>query len=239
MLKLKSAFLLGLCCLLLAACETPKESSRSGKGKKGEKKEEEKLSEGKVVYSPDLSGLEMDETSRKILSAAKLTIYFSGKMMREEVSYELGNMSAVIDGASDSVLLTMQALGANIAVEMDLYDYNEVRGFAQRGKATMPEDTMEIGGFLCGKVTIPSAHGRDSEVFFTDKIVNHSTLASFGIDGFPMQIDVAINRIPIVMIAKNVIKEKQPQDMFSMTPPDGYAILSLDEWLDLRERIGQ
>ena len=239
MLKLKFIVLLGVCCLFLAACETPKESSQTGKGKKGDKQEEKKLTEGKVVYSPDLSNLEMDETSREILNAARLTIYFSGKMMREEVSYELGNTSAVINGKSDSVLLTLEALGAKIAVEMDLYDYNEVRGFASRGKAEILDDSLEIAGLLCEKVTVFNAKEYSSEMFFTTKIVGHSTLASFGVDGFPMQIEVDINRIPIKMIAKSVIKEKQSQDLFSMTPPDGYAILSLDEWLDLRERIGQ
>ncbi len=193
---------------------------------------QEALNEGILTISQTMSSdNETVNQQLQSMGATSSTTYFKGDKSRNETSSPMtGDMIMIMDGKAKQMLMLMNQpmMGKKYALESiepsaeDLANMTVEKG----------EDTKTILGYKCQQYIVKNTvNGQAIEMhlYTTDKIsaLSQNTTAMAGkVEGFPLYFVVKMNQmgsnIEILSEVTEIKKEAVSDDMFSMTPPEGY-----------------
>lgn len=191
----------------------------------------QKLTEGKVVY--EISFPEMDENEKANgMTPTEATLFFKENLLRMEMKI-MGMGTVVISNSKDkSVTTLMDLMGNKLAIKMTgeemAKERSKMTGSSYQTRLT--SETKDIAGYRCKKALATNKDGNEITIYCTTDImaVNLGFAEQYkGIDGFPMEYQMAQNGMNMKFVAKNVTKQKVDQSKFVI--PSDYKITTKEE----------
>jgi hypothetical protein len=193
---------------------------------------QEKLTEGKIISKQTLfSDNEMLMAQLAQMGDMETTTYFKNMKSRTELSNPMsGDVTTISNAETNEVLMLMDnpMLGKK-------YTYQKMEDMEEVTKdivVVAGDKTKEILGYTCKQYTVSidkDGVKMTMELYTTEAIpVSSQQTSMLGdkLKGFPlymvMDMDQMGNKMKITTEVTEITKEAVSNDIFSMTPPEGY-----------------
>ena len=168
----------------------------------------------------------------QMMGETEITTYFKEDRVRAETSSPMsGETITIVDKEKEKVLTLLNS--PMFGKKYSMSDYEEPEELGEDIKITKGDKTKTILGYDCQQYNVTmKAEGVDMtmEIFATDQIKAQTQETSqFGdkLDGFPlhMKINVLQQGMKMTMLydVTDVKSEAVPNNMFDLTPPEGYS----------------
>lgn len=192
----------------------------------------QKISEGKIVYEISFPEMETDEQSKELMPTESV-FYFKDNQIRMEMKM-MGMSTVVISNSKDKSATTlMDLMGSKFAIKMtadDIEKEKEKMNGNIKMDVRITNETKNIAGYTCKKAIASSRDGGDITIYFTNDIIakNQGFSDQYkGVDGFPMEYQMAQNGMNMKFTAKSVTKEKVDAAKFII--PKDYKLTTKEE----------
>jgi len=194
---------------------------------------QEELKEGVISSKMTMSSDNAEMNSQiQMMGETKITTYFKGDKVRAEtISPMSGETITIVDKQKEKVLTLLN--NPMYGKKFSITDYEVPEELGDDIKITKGNQTKTILGYDCQQYNATmKVEGVDMtmEIFATDQIkVQTQQTSQFGdkLEGFPlyMKIDVLQQGMKMTMLydVTDVKSEAVPNNMFDLTPPEGYS----------------
>lgn len=210
--------------LILVSCK----ATKSGAGKK-----ENYISKASIAFDLEFSSDDpIMQSQFAMMEGSEVTITFSENSMRTEMKIGsiMGNTS-IINGAEEKGLVLISGMLGNKAVPLSKEDFSLVETPAPNFDVEKTEETKEILGYPCKKVTLTSEEGDVMEMWVTEKIQSERKDGRFvveDVDGFPLKLVLNQEGMTLKLTAKSMETKFKDKEMFDVSVPEGYEITTMD-----------
>ncbi|MGQ0829378.1 MAG: DUF4412 domain-containing protein [Bacteroidota bacterium] len=196
--------------------------------------------EGVVVYDMVFdknSGLPPEAAA--MLKGSTITTYIKDDKRRTDTNTPMSTQSIIIDEKAKTVVSLMDIMGQKYLIRMNPEDGKEQFSTPE---IKYIEETKTVAGYKCKKaeITVKSKEGKEDKIniFYTDEIIDSDIRPAYkGLKGFPMEYVINQNGMKITLTAKNVTKEKVPENKFDI--PKDYKETTLEEMQKGLMKMGQ
>ena len=192
---------------------------------------QEKFDEGVIITKMTMSS-DNEQISSQLAAMGDMTttVYMKGDKTRSEVSNPMtGDVVTVSDMGAKEMLMIMEMQKSYMVQSIDLSEE-----MLDKIKISEGTDTKEILGYDCKQYLVKienSAMPIEMELFVTDKIqpimTQQTMMLGNKIDGLVMLMTMNMNQMGSTMTISAEVTElkKEPvsDDLFSLTPPEGYT----------------
>lgn len=194
---------------------------------------QEELKEGVISSKMTMSSDNAEMNSQlQMMGETKITTYFTEDRVRAETSSPMsGESITIVDKEKEKVLTLISS--PMYGKKYTMTDYEAPEDLGDDIKITKGDKTKTILGYDCQQYNVTmKADGVDMtmEIFATDQIKAQTQETSqFGdeLDGFPlfMKINVLQQGMKMTLLydVTEVKNEAVPNNMFDLTPPEGYS----------------
>lgn len=189
--------------------------------------------EGKIVYTVDLSGVNMPPEAKRMFAGSKSTIYIKGTKSRTEVDMGMQKTISIYDSQTNTSIALMEVMGNKYKLKTD--DKKDEKKPEIKVKVT--SETKTIAGYMCKKaeVTIKDDKGGSvlNHIWFTEEISNRMNTSSENgyqfkdIKGMPLEYEMKANGMVMKMTATSIVKESVSDSKFEVPP--GYKEVTPEE----------
>jgi outer membrane lipoprotein-sorting protein len=193
---------------------------------------QEKITEGIVISSQKMTtDNEQLQGQLAMMGDMKTTTYFKDKKSRSELSNPMsGDVITITDTETKETLMLMDnpMLGKKYMFKTadDLEDVDVVEG----------KETKTILGYTCKQYIVTINQGgvdMKMDLFTTEAILaeaQQTAMLGDKLKGFPLYMSMSMNQMgsdmTIITEVTEIKKESVSDDLFSMTPPEGYEKMS-------------
>lgn len=190
------------------------------------------MTEGVIEYSVDADNL--DPQLAPFLQDMTLRFEFSGDMVRAETNMGAMGTTTVISANGKTITL-MNMMGNKMAMDESPEDpdVDVVVEYTDAYK--------EILGYKCRKAVVTVA-GTSMNYWVTKDIQLPKIESNVLIDeleGHPLQMELSMGQMTVIMEATSVEGKKISKDRFSTTIPEGYQLMTPEELQQLMGGMGQ
>lgn len=193
---------------------------------------QDKLTEGKIIAKQTLfSDNEQVMTQLALMGDMQTTTYFKDTKSRSELSNPMsGDVITITNAATNEVMMLMDnpMLGKK-------YTYQKIDNIDEASESitvVVGDKTKDILGYTCQQYTVNIKNEgveMTMEIYTTEAIpVTSQQTAMLGnkLKGFPlymiMDMNQMGNKMKITTEVTEITKQSVSDDIFSMTPPEGY-----------------
>lgn len=200
------------------------------------------ITEGHLIY--DMKYTAPDEHSEvatnSMLEGSTLEMWFAKDYSR--VILNTGTIMSIdtrVDLKKEKTLMLISSfIMDKMAVTTTFKELNSENPQEQKAaEVTLLPETKKILGYTCKKAKTVTEDGVEVIFWYTDKIkANMEQQQNFNKDipGLPLEIQTETNNITITITATQFDKSiPNKQEVFNLTPPEGYQIKSYEEFKNL------
>lgn len=199
---------------------------------------QEKITEGKITLKQTMSSDDEAVNAQLAMMGGEMSTitYFKGNKSRTEVFNPMaGNNTTIIDKDNKKGIVLMDnPMVGKVYNEIELNASNEA---SEKIKLEKTDETKEVLGYKCNGYKITTTEqGLEMEIliFTTEALEIASDQASkFGkeLKGYPLYMEIKLKQMEAYMTitteATAIDKEAVSDDMFIITPPEGYKKMEL------------
>jgi len=191
------------------------------------------LKAGTVTYSIKIeSGMEDNAFAQEMMKDAEMVATFDSK--NSSVKTTMGvfmTSNTIIQVKKKKAITLMDAMGTKYGVNMKLSELKK----QNNGTSSFTEtnETKEILGYMCKKGTFTGEDGTIGEVWYTTGIkgnMDGQQFFSITDKGFILEESSTTNGVTLRITATSINSDSVNKDAFSLTIPEGYKIMTPEEF---------
>ncbi|TYA84393.1 DUF4412 domain-containing protein [Seonamhaeicola marinus] len=193
------------------------------------------IKEGVITFSQKMSSPdEQVKAQLAMLGDMTSVTYFKGSKSRSEISNPMsGKIININDVKTNEALMLMD--NPMLGKKYKFQTSTEISKQLENADITKGDKTKTVLGYECQQYLVKAQQEgveMSMEMYLTEAIVaasQHGSILGEKVKGFPLYIETKMNQMGMEMIiyteATEIKKEAVSDDLFSLTPPEGYEKL--------------